>query len=141
MYSQTDTPPDALTLKLDGDATITGGGATGATDKVIQHNGAGTVTIDGFQVDNFGKLYRSCGNCKQSAERHVVMKGVKATNGKLLVGINPNFGDTATIDGTSCATGVKEICEEFQGVKTGSEPKSVSTGASATCKFGTLKAC
>lgn len=33
---------DALSLKGDGDATITGGGATGADDKVIQHNGAGT---------------------------------------------------------------------------------------------------
>jgi hypothetical protein len=28
---------DALTLKKDGDATITGGGATGAKDKVFQH--------------------------------------------------------------------------------------------------------
>jgi hypothetical protein len=126
---------DALTLKKDGDATITGGGATGAEDKVIQHNGAGTVTIDGFQVADFGKLYRSCGNCKQSAERHVVVKNVKASNGKLLVGINPNFGDTATIDSATCASSVKEICEEFEGTKQGSEPKSVSTGASDTCKF------
>ena len=78
---------------------------------MIQHNGAGTVTIDGFQVADFGKLYRSCGNCKQSAERHVVVKNVKASSGKLLVGINPNFGDSATIDSATCATGVKEICE------------------------------
>jgi len=132
---------DALTLKKDGDATITGGGATGAADKVIQHNGAGTVTINGFQVADFGKLYRSCGNCKQSAERHVVMKNVKASSGKLLVGINPNFGDTATIDSATCATGVKEICEEFQGTTPGNEPKSTSTGASATCKFSPLKSC
>ncbi|KAI8936468.1 hypothetical protein NX059_006874 [Plenodomus lindquistii] len=132
---------DALSFKKDGDGTVIGGGATGAADKVIQHNGAGTITIDGFAVDDFGKLYRSCGNCKQSAERHVVVKGVKATNGKLLVGINPNFGDTATIDSATCATGVKEICEEFEGVKSGSEPKSVSTGPSDTCVFGELKAC
>ncbi|KAF2856011.1 polysaccharide lyase family 3 protein [Plenodomus tracheiphilus IPT5] len=132
---------DALSLKKDGDATVIGGGATGASDKVIQHNGAGTVTIDGFQVDDFGKLYRSCGNCKQSAERHVVIKGVKASNGKLLVGINPNFGDTATIDAATCATSVKEICEEFEGTTPGNEPKSVSTGPSDTCKFSELKAC
>ncbi|KAJ4987966.1 pectate lyase E [Stagonosporopsis vannaccii] len=132
---------DALSLKKDGDATITGGGATGAEDKVIQHNGAGTVTIDGFQVADFGKLYRSCGNCKQSAERHVVIKNVKASSGKLLVGINPNFGDTATIDSATCATDVKEICEEFEGTKPGSEPKSVSTGPSDTCKFSTLASC
>lgn len=125
---------DALTLKGDGDATITGGGATGATDKVIQHNGAGTVTIDGFTADSFGKLYRSCGNCKQSAKRQVVMKDVKAKNGKLLVGINSNFGDTATITGT-CATSVKDICEEFKGTTPGNEPTKISTGVSAACKY------
>jgi hypothetical protein len=100
--SQSNTYTDALSLKKDGDATFTGGGATGVSDKVIQHNGAGTVTIDGFTVDTFGKLYRSCGNCKQSAKRNVVIKNVKAFNGKLLVGINSNFGDTATIDSATC---------------------------------------
>lgn len=137
-----DSDIDALTLKKDGDATITGGGATGAEDKVIQHNGAGTVTINGFQVADFGKLYRSCGNCKQSAERHVVIKNVKASSGKLLIGINPNFGDTATIDSATCATGVKEICEEFKGTTPGNEPESTSTGPSNTCKFTSpLKSC
>jgi hypothetical protein len=63
------------------------------------------------------------------------MKNVKASNGKLLAGINPNFGDTATIDGTNCATSVETICEEFQGVASGSEPKSVSTGPSDACIY------
>ncbi|RYN36566.1 Pectate lyase H [Alternaria tenuissima] len=126
---------DALSLKKDGDATVIGGGATGAEDKVIQQNGAGTVTIDGFTVDNFGKLYRSCGNCKQSAERHVIMKNVKASNGKLLADINPNFGDSATIDDSNCASSVKTICEEFKGVASGSEPESVSTGPSDACIY------
>jgi hypothetical protein len=39
---------DALSLKGDGNALIKGGGAQAASDKVIQHNGKGTVTIDGF---------------------------------------------------------------------------------------------
>ena len=133
---------DALTLKGDGDATVIGGGATAAQDKVIQHNGKGTVTIENFTVDNFGKLYRACGNCKESAERHVVIKGVKASNGKLLAGINSNFGDSATIDAATCATGVKEICEEFKGTTPGNEPDSVSTGPSSACKFsGSVAAC
>lgn len=72
-----------------------------------------------------------------SAERHVVIKGVKASNGKLLAGINPNFGDSATIDSATCASDVKEICEEFEGTTPGNEPKSVSTGASDNCKFTT----
>jgi hypothetical protein len=101
----------------------------------LSRSGAGTVTIDGFTVDTFGKLYRSCGNCKQSAERHIVVKKVKASNGKLLVGINSNFGDTATIDGVTCASSVKEICEEFEGTTPGNEPKSVSTGPSKACGF------
>lgn len=125
---------DALSLKGDGDATVTGGGATGAEDKVIQHNGAGTVTIDGFTVVDFGKLYRSCGNCKESAERHVVIKNVVAESGKLLAGINSNFGDTATISGT-CATSVKEVCTEFEGTTPGNEPEETSSGPSNACIY------
>jgi hypothetical protein len=113
----------------------------GASDKVIQHNGAGTVTIDGFTVDTFGTLYRSCGNCKQSAKRNVVIKNVKASNGKLLVGINSSIGDTTTIDSATCATSVKENCEEFKGTTPGNGPTSVSKGPSTACKFTALKAC
>jgi hypothetical protein len=39
---------DALSLKGDGNALVKGGGAQAASDKVVQHNGKGTVTIDGF---------------------------------------------------------------------------------------------
>lgn len=113
---------------------MTGGGAQGADDKVIQHNGAGTVTIDGFTVMDFGKLYRSCGNCKESAERHAVIKNVKAYNGKILAGINSNFGDTATISGT-CATSVDAICKEYEGTTPGNEPKSVGEGPSDACIY------
>jgi len=55
---------DALTFKGDGAGTVSGGGAKGAADKVIQHNGVGTISISDFTVEDFGKLYRSCGNCK-----------------------------------------------------------------------------
>jgi hypothetical protein len=83
---------DALSIKGDGNALVKGGGAQAASDKVVQHNGKGTVTIDGFTVMDFGKLYRACGNCKNSVSRSVVIKNVKAYNGKVLAGINPNFG-------------------------------------------------
>lgn len=42
-------------------------------DKVLQHNGGGTLSVSGFTVDTFGKLYRSCGNCDTMYERHVIM--------------------------------------------------------------------
>lgn len=133
---------DALSLKGDGNALVKGGGAQGAEDKVIQHNGKGTVTIDGFTVIDFGKLYRACGNCKNSVSRSVVIKNVKAYNGKLLAGINPNFGGTATISST-CASSVKTVCEEFKGTTPGNEPKSVSKGPSNYCKYtaSTIKSC
>ena len=133
---------DALSIKGDGNALVKGGGAQSASDKVVQHNGKGTVTIDGFTVMDFGKLYRACGNCKNSVSRSVVIKNVKAYNGKVLAGINPNFGGTATISAT-CASSVKTICEEFQGTKPGSEPKSVSKGPSNNCKYtaSAIKAC
>ena len=55
---------DALSFKGNGDGTVSGGGAKAAKDKVVQHNGVGTISISGFYVEDFGKLYRSCGNCK-----------------------------------------------------------------------------
>lgn len=36
---------DAISILGTGDATINGGGAQEAKDKVVQHNGAGTVTV------------------------------------------------------------------------------------------------
>ena len=83
---------DAFSIKEQADGettTITGGGAFGAEDKVIQHNGAGTVSVSGFTVDNFGKLYRSCGNCDSMYERHVIMDDITATEGSVLAGMYP----------------------------------------------------
>ncbi|ORY11869.1 pectate lyase [Clohesyomyces aquaticus] len=125
---------DALTLKGDGNALVSGGGAQAASDKIIQHNGKGTVTIDGFTAMDFGKLYRACGNCKNSVQRQVIIKNVKAFNGKVLAGINSNFGDSASISST-CATSVKTICEEFKGTTPGNEPQSISKGPSNACKY------
>ncbi|KAK6207954.1 pectate lyase [Colletotrichum tabaci] len=130
---------DAFTIKLQ-DAgettTITGGGAFGAEDKVLQHNGGGTLSVSGFTVETFGKLYRSCGNCKTSAERHVIFDSINASSGKLLAGINSNFGDTATFKNV-VAKGVKEICTEFKGTTPGNEPSEVSSGPSAACIYST----
>ncbi|OJD36455.1 pectate lyase [Diplodia corticola] len=133
---------DALTFKGNGDATVIGGGATGADDKVLQHNGAGNISISGFTVVDFGKLYRSCGNCKQNgSRRNVSLKNVKAYSGKSLVGINSNYGDVATFSNT-CATSVKEICVEYKGTNNNSEePSKISSGPSKNCVYTKLSAC
>lgn len=80
---------DAFTIKEQAageTTTITGGGAFGAEDKVLQHNGGGSLSVSGFTVDNFGKLYRSCGNCDEMYERHVIFDDITATEGSELAG-------------------------------------------------------
>ena len=80
---------DAFTIKEQSDSgttTITGGGAYGAEDKVLQHNGGGTMSVSGFTVDDFGKLYRSCGNCDEMPARHIILDDITATSGSTLVG-------------------------------------------------------
>ncbi|OLN85670.1 putative pectate lyase D 3 [Colletotrichum chlorophyti] len=130
---------DAFTIKKQeaGETTtITSGGAFGAEDKVLQHNGAGTLKVSGFTVETFGKLYRSCGNCKTMYERHVILDNINASSGKLLAGINSNYGDTATFTKIT-AKGVKEVCTEFVGNDSGKEPTEKSSGPSAACKYST----
>lgn len=85
---------DALTiLQSSGTSTVTGGGARGAEDKVIQHNGGGKLIIKDFFVQDFGKLWRSCGNCKSGqTKREVEISGVVAKDGNLLAGANENYG-------------------------------------------------
>ncbi|WP_308285833.1 pectate lyase [Actinoplanes hulinensis] len=140
---------DAATFKGGSSAkyTVTGGGAKGADDKVFQHNGGGTLTISGFTVSDFGKLYRSCGNCKTQYKRAVVVKNVAVTYpGSSLVGINSNYGDTATFSGitiTGDSSKKISICVTYKGNNTGAEPTKLatykgSTGGDGTyCKFTT----
>ncbi|WP_367128491.1 pectate lyase [Saccharothrix sp. HUAS TT1] len=126
-----DVGEDAATFKATGSSAtylVDGGGARSASDKVFQHNGAGTLTIRDFQVSGAGKLYRACGNCSSSYQRHVVMDGVTARSTKVLAGINTNWGDTARFSRIT-VYGSTTICEKYQGVPKGSEPKKIGEGA------------
>ncbi|UBU11317.1 pectate lyase [Nonomuraea gerenzanensis] len=107
---------------------VDGGGAKSGSDKVFQHNGAGTVTIKNFQVHSSGKLYRACGNCSSSYQRHVRMEGVTARSTKVLAGINTNWGDTARFSRIT-VYGSAVICEKYRGVPKGSEPTKIGEGA------------
>ncbi|KAK7058572.1 hypothetical protein VNI00_002208 [Paramarasmius palmivorus] len=114
---------DAITIKqTSGTSRILGGGAKHADDKVIQHNGGGKVVVDSFYVEDFGKLYRSCGNCKSTQyKRQLELSNIWAVSGKLLVGINSNYGDTAKIRSTKVKS-VKDVCQKFIGNNNGKEP-------------------
>jgi len=105
-------------------------GARDGSDKIIQHNSAGTVYVNGFYVMNAGKLYRSCGNCKKGyqGERHVIMENISAKNVGVLAGINPNFGDTAIFKNINANGG--NVCTTFMGNNNGKEP----TKTGSQCK-------
>ncbi|MFH8533941.1 pectate lyase [Streptomyces tendae] len=119
---------------------VVGGGARKADDKVLQFNGAGTLTVSGFRVEDFGKLVRSCGNCKTQYKRTIVLKDIDVVApGKALVGINTNYGDTATLSEIRIQGDSKKkikTCTRYQGNNTGKEPKDLGSGADGKyCKF------
>jgi hypothetical protein len=83
-------------------------------------------------------LYRSCGNCDTQYERHVVVQNVVVTSpAKTLVGINPNYGDTAELSGITIVgdPGRKiAICERYRGVTDG-EPAKIGSGTGDGCRY------
>lgn len=129
---------DAITIKQkSGTSRINYGGAKGASDKVVQHNGGGTVIINSFYVENFGKLYRSCGNCGTQYKRAVEINDVWAVKGDVLAGINSNYGDTAKIR-TTKASSVSTVCQRFNGNSNGDEPTKAGSGPDSTyCLYST----
>ncbi|MEN1884550.1 pectate lyase [Streptomyces mirabilis] len=117
-----------------------GGGAQNASDKVFQFNGAGKLTITGFHVEDFGKLARSCGNCKTRVRRTIVLSDLDATApGKTLVGIDSNFGDTATLSRIRVTGDTRKkltTCVRFKSNSSGKEPAELGTAADGTfCRF------
>ncbi|MFI8188183.1 pectate lyase [Streptomyces sp. NPDC085946] len=119
---------------------VIGGGARNADDKVLQFNGAGKLVVTGFQVENFGKLVRSCGNCGTQYKRTIELSDIDVTApGKSIVGINTNYGDTAKLSKIRIHGDSKKkikTCTRFQGNNTGKEPKELGSGPDGTsCKF------
>ena len=133
-----DVGEDAATFRGSSSAqqmTIRCSGARAASDKIFQHNGAGTLTIQNFFAENFGKFYRSCGNCMTQYARHVVLQDVTARQGLTLVGINANYGDTADFDRITVYGGMT-ICERYEGNNSGVEPVWAGEGPdSEHCRY------
>jgi pectate lyase len=118
------------------------GGASGAKDKVFQNNGVGTMIVRNFYVENFGKLYRSCGNCSRQSARTIVLENITALAGKrssCLVGLNENYGDRAIFKGINhIYTGEKPkfpVCQRFLGNARGLEPGKTTTGPDKNCIY------
>ena len=90
---------DALSIKGGSKGSVTkviGGGARSAPDKVVQHNGYGSIYIEGFYVEGFGQFYRSCGNCGSKGVS-ISIKNVFAVNGRVSI-LTANKGDKATVE-------------------------------------------
>jgi hypothetical protein len=115
--------------------TVRCSGARAATDKIFQHNGGGTLTLQYFFAENFNKLYRSCGNCSSQYARHIVLQDVTARMGQTLVGINTNYMDSADFERVT-VYGMMTICERYTGNSTGAEPVRTGTGSdSQYCRY------
>ncbi|WP_062354209.1 pectate lyase [Herbidospora yilanensis] len=136
-----DVGEDAATFRGSGEPTflVDGGGARYAGDKVFQHNGGGTLTIQNFQATNFGTFYRSCGNCSTQYQRDVVIRNVTLTRpGNTVAGVNVNYGDTARFSGVTIVNDSGRsmvICRKYNGNSSGNEPTQVGTGADSTNCF------
>ncbi len=97
---------------------------------VAQQSASRTST---FQASD--KLYRSCSKCDDLIETHVVVvDGVFAEDGSVLVGINTNFGDPAAITNT-CAGNVKTVCQQFNGNGIRDKTTKLGSGPFTVCIF------
>ncbi|MFF5498487.1 pectate lyase [Streptomyces aquilus] len=138
-----DVGEDAATFKGSSSSnvyTVSGGGAKEADDKVFQFNGAGTLNISNFAVKNFGTFVRSCGNCSTQYKRTINLNTIEATyKGSKLVGINTNYGDSATLRGiTIVGDSSRKIapCQKYIGNNSGKEPTTNGSGPDGTyCKY------
>ncbi|KAH8831890.1 pectate lyase C [Flagelloscypha sp. PMI_526] len=98
---------DAITIKQSsGTSHINYGGAKAAEDKIVQHNGGGTVIINSFYAQDFGKVYRSCGNCGTQHQLTSIITSVAKIR-------------TTKVDN------VDHICTEYTGNSSGDEPTSL----------------
>jgi hypothetical protein len=121
---------DAITLKqTSGTSYINGGGAFKASDKVVQFNGRGTVQIKDFFASDYGKLVRSCGNCKDNGgPRNVIIDGVVAKDGGVLCGINTNKGYEDTCKVSNTCQNKNKICDRYEANSSGKEPSKIGSG-------------
>ncbi|KAG3059753.1 hypothetical protein PI124_g23010, partial [Phytophthora idaei] len=117
--------------------TVTNCGARYASDKVVQHNGYGTVKINGFFAQECGKLYRSCGTCGD-IPRTVTVDNVYAIDPLVsVVTVNKNYGDQATLRNiyvkTTDGKDDVKVCQWSQG---SSKPSNLGDGPSGTlCQY------
>ncbi|KAK3690378.1 pectate lyase [Podospora appendiculata] len=135
----TDVCEDAATFKqTSGTSYVNGGGARNADDKVLQHNGGGTVAVKNFFASNVGKVYRSCGNCGTQVARHSTFTNLRVEGAKAVAGVNSNYGDSTSVS-DSCLIQAK-ACWVYEGNSVGNEPTKIASGPTGTaCTTAAVK--
>lgn len=107
---------------------VTCGAAFNGSDKTFQFNGRGELHISKFSVQSAGKLARTCGDCTgNGGPRKIVINDVITRDVSTIVGINTNFGDTATIRNltlNNSGSSKTKICQVYKGVVKGSGSSS-----------------
>ncbi|KAI8807719.1 pectate lyase-domain-containing protein [Cladochytrium replicatum] len=88
---------------------------SGGKDKIIQHNGPASLTLQNIRVDNHnGKVYRSCGDggCGgYKGARRVSASGITVGgSGQEVFGVNK--GDTINFSGVTVSNG-RSICKVY----------------------------
>jgi hypothetical protein len=142
---------DAATNSKDG-ATMTLDHviALHATDKMFQHNakGGSKTVIRNSYIADFGKLWRSCGDCEgNGGPRNLEIDNVRVEGIKTTVaGANRNYKDTVTVKnlyvkgGYDASKDKPKICQEYNAVTNHQgESTKIDDGKSqwntATCKL------
>lgn len=141
---------DAATNSKDGATMrINSSIALHSADKIFQHNakGGSTTIVTNSYIADFGKLWRSCGDCTANGgPRHLILDNVRVDRVKTAIaGANQNYGDTVTITNLYVKGGYDErndkpkICQEYRAVTDHmGESQKLHNGASqwntATCR-------
>ncbi|WP_437802921.1 pectate lyase [Sorangium sp. So ce693] len=141
---------DAATNSADGATMrINSSIALHSADKIFQHNakGGSTTIVTNSYIADFGKLWRSCGDCTANGgPRHLILDNVRVDRVKTTVaGANQNYGDTVTITnlyvkgGYDAGDDKPKICQEYKAVTDHmGESEKLHGGASqwgtATCR-------
>ncbi|MGR3935527.1 pectate lyase [Streptomyces sp. BRA346] len=136
-----DVGEDAATFRGTGKTyNVIGGGARKAEDKIFQFNGGGMLNISNFAGQDFSTFVRSCGNCSSQYKRTINVTNTEITApGKVIGGINTNYGDSLTLRKiTILKDSSKKIvpCQKYIGNNTGKEPTKNGSNADGTyCKY------
>ncbi|OCL10340.1 polysaccharide lyase family 3 protein [Glonium stellatum] len=119
---RTDVCEGAATFKqTSGKSYVNGRGVRGSDDKVLQHNGGGTVV-----VKNFFAQYSTSSN-------------IRVDRASVAVGINGNEGDNTTISNSYILDSA--ICWIYKGNDGGSEPKKLASAPDGkACVINPVKA-